>query len=238
MYWYDSLGRVQTLYKSCADENQCTEDICSESKCQNTLKCDGTTCATGSDDYNKYCAPSQPVTVNLTPTFFSKKDANAVAWDKATQITPNTSIYFLAVIKNNSNAPVSNVSVLANIPSEVNLIGNLKIDDVAISGDIVSGINISSIPANGAKTITFEGKTQAFTTSGEKQATINASANGASQSDALTISLNPNQLAAVSSATTSSGFIEFLKRWYLWILVAIVMIFLFIIIFRRLSSNV
>jgi len=238
LYWFDSLGKAQTLYKNCADENQCTEDTCSGSKCRNLLKCDGATCAIDSNDYNKYCAPIQPVATNFSITVFGKKDINAVSWDKMIQVGPNANIYFLAVIKNNSNAPADNVNVSANIPNEVSLIGNLRIDDIPTSGDIVSGINIGSISANGTKTITFEGKTRSFATAGDKQATINISAGGTTQLDALTISLNLSQLAAVSSASAESGFIEFIKRWYIWILVAIVLMFLFIVIFRRLSTNV
>ena len=230
VYWFNSCGNSQDLIQTCLGANQ----ICKYGECIFYY----VPAPAPIPKPAPSPAPSQPAAINLTAAFFSKKDANAVVWDKTTQITPNANIYFLAVIKNNSNAPADNVSVSANIPNEISLIGNFKIDDASANGDIVSGINISSIPANGTKTITFEGKTQGFTSSGDKQATINISAGGAIQSDTLTISLNPNQPAAVFSASAGSGFIEFLKRWYLWILVAIVMIFLFIVIFRRLSFNV
>ena len=236
VYWFNSCGNLQDLVQTCSGSNQ----ICKYGECIFYYIPAPTPKPTPKPTPPPTPTPvPQPAVVNLTVTFFSKKDANAVAWDKTTQIGPNANIYFLAVIQNNSNAPADNVIISANIPAEVNLFGNLKIDDIAVNGDIVSGINVSSIPANGSKAITFEGKTQAFTTTGDKQAAINISANGSNQTDKLTINFNPtNQLAAVSSPSAGSGFIEFLKRWYLWILVAVVMIFLFIVIFRRLSSNV
>ena len=259
LYWYDSAGSIQNLYKNCADANPCTNDICSSSKCQNPLRCDGATCTIGSQYYCNSCSSigdnscncgettatspndcKENITADLSVKFFSRKDINAISWDKVIQVGPNGNIYFLIIIKNNSTTtPVDNITVSVNIPSEISLLGNLKIDNVATAGDIVSGINISSLPANVSKTITFEGKTQTFTSSGDKQAIINISAGGITQSDSTTISLNPGQQAAsVSSAPGASGFMEFSKRWYLWILVAVVLILLFIIIFRRLSSNI
>lgn len=65
--------------------------------------------------------------------------------------------------------------------------------------------------------------------------------NNTTQSDSVTMNPNPAQVqsaAAVSSVEAVSGFWPFLKRWYLWILVLLVLIFLFIVVFRRLSSNV
>ena len=62
------------------------------------------------------------------------------------------------------------------------------------------------------------------------------------QSDSVSIILNTVQVGSgiapasvVSSA--ASGFWDFVKRWYLWVLVGLVLIFLFIIVFRRLSNN-
>ncbi|MEK7562702.1 MAG: hypothetical protein AAB509_03420, partial [Patescibacteria group bacterium] len=259
LYWFDSLGSINSLYRTCADTNQCTTDTCSGSKCQNSLKCDGATCTIGSQDYCNSCnhigdnlcncdetsvtAPNDcKVAVNannLSIATFSKKDPNVVSWDKAVQVNPNGNVYFLIIVKNNSTTPVDNIIVSANIPSEVSLLGNLKIDDVPVVGDIVSGVNISSLSAGGSKTITFEGKTQTFTATGDKQAIITVSAGGTTQTDSVTISLVAGQTAGVStSSVVSSGFMEFLKRWYLWILMAFVFIFLFVVIFRRLSTNV
>lgn len=140
LYWYDSLGNLQSLYKSCADVNQCTEDVCSGLKCQNPVKCDGVTCIIGSQDYCNNCSYTGDGACNCGETF-------------------------------------------ATAPND-------------------------------------------------------CKANASSLSDSVTISPNPNQAAAVSLTPTTSGFMEFLKRWYLWILVAIVLIFLFFVIFRRLSTNV
>jgi hypothetical protein len=119
-------------------------------------------------------------------------------------------------------------------------LGNLQIDGVLVSGDIVSGVDIGSLSPETSKSITFEGKTQSIAAAATKQAIASASVSGgASQSDSVSVILNPGQVlgAAVSASENTSGFWEFLKRWYLWILAALVLIFLFIIVFRRLSSN-
>jgi len=263
--WYDSLGADSGLYRNCNDGNSCTADSCLSSSCVNTLKCDGTTCATGSADFNTYCATNvkpacgnglcEPAlgetnttcladcklnnASNLVLSFFAKQDANATQWQKAIQIGPNSQVYFMATATNNTTSPVDNVIVSANIPGEIFSLGNLKVDGIQISGDIVSGINIGSLPAGTTKPITFEGKTQGSMASAAKQGTISTNASGVIQSDSVSINLNSNQaIASVAGASTDSGFWNFLKKWYMWIISGLVLILLFIVVFKRLSSEV
>ena len=252
LYWYDSLGVASGFYKNCADNNSCTLDGCSAGKCANILKCDGSSCANGSSDYNTYCAtqPSQPVpaqpsanpVVNgLSVSFFAKQDPNSSQWQKTTQVGSNGKIYFMISVANNSTAQIDNVSISTNIPTEISSLGNLQINGVVLSGDIVSGINIGSLSPTNTKSITFEGKTQNLSAVATKQAIVTSNVSAVTQSDSISITLDPTQAvvaAAVSSAPTTSGFWGFLKHWYLWIFAALVLISLFIIVFRRLSSNV
>jgi len=56
VYWYNSKGVIEDVYNNCSDSNSCTVDACTESKCQNELKCDGSTCGIDSEDYAKYCS--------------------------------------------------------------------------------------------------------------------------------------------------------------------------------------
>lgn len=150
LYWYDSMGVSTGLYKNCTDSNSCTVDACSNNKCVNTLKCDGSTCATNSADYNVYCMPAPSGQI-----------------DQAT---------------NQNNC--------GNGLCEPNL--------GETSGNCPNDCKINTNPA-------------------------------------------PNQTAApaaVSSTSALSGFTELLKRWYLWIIGGLVLVILFIVIFRRLSSDV
>ncbi|MCX6718355.1 MAG: hypothetical protein NTY81_01990 [Candidatus Staskawiczbacteria bacterium] len=253
IYWYDSLGVASGLYKKCADKNSCTLDSCSENKCANTLKCDGTTCAVGSADYNTYCQTTPaPAQQNTTPTpaaniipsglsiaFFAKQDSASTQWQKTAELGQNSQIYFMISATNASTAQIDNVNVSANIPTEISSLGNLQVNGVLVSGDIVSGINIGSVAPQSTKLITFEGKTQTISAVSTKQATATSNVSGKIQTDSVSINFSQVQaVAAVSKAPATSGFMGFLKRWYLWILVGLVLIFLFIIVFKRLSSNV
>lgn len=47
----------------------------------------------------------------------------------------------------------------------------------------------------------------------------------------------PAVAAAVSTTPATSGFWGFIKRWYLWILGALILILLFVVVFKRLSSE-
>lgn len=268
VYWYDSLGAISGLYQNCIDSNSCTQDSCQNAKCSNVQKCDGSTCKSDSEDYNKYCLAKNcpngvcdqslgenenncPVDCksnnntetkaeNLLVSFFVKKDLASLQWDKTVQLGQNGIIYFMIVVNNNSNFQADSLVVSANIPTEISYLGNLKIDDVLVSGDIISGINIGSVQAQNKKTITFEGKTQTFNTKEDKQAVAFLNSNQISQSDFISINLDANQsnLASVSSEVKSNVIWEFIKRWYMWIAAGLVLIFLFIVVFRRVSKNV
>lgn len=266
VYWYDSLGVISGLYKSCDDNNSCTIDSCSDKDCTNLLKCDGSSCASGSVDYNKYCSTSPAVdkcgdglceaTIGETNTtcakdcksennansllisFFIKQDPTSSQWQKAAQIGSNGQVYMMASITNNTNNQIDNVNISANIPSEISSLGNLQLNGVAISGDIISGINIGTITANSTKSITFEGRTQTIDSASTKSGTATINGNSA-QTDSISLNFSPTQLAAATiPISESSGFWIFLKRWYLWIIAALVLIFLFIIVFKRFSSDV
>jgi len=173
----------------------------------------------------------------LSVTFLAKKDVLENQWNKTIQVGSNGNAYFLITITNNSNSQVNGINVSANLPNEIGYLGNLKVNDVSVAGDIVSGVDAGSLAPGTTKVVTFEGKTQALNIEASKLGTASITSGGATQSDTVTINLNPGQAAAISSAPPVSGFWEFLKRWYLWILVILVLIFLFIVIFRRLSSN-
>jgi len=264
LYWYDSLGVMSGLYKSCSDGNACTIDSCFGGKCSNTLKCDGTTCATGSTEYTKYCsgepAPTDKCgdgtcettvgetiencpsdcktnTIELSVSFFNRESASG-QWQKTAQVSSNGQVYFMISVQNNSTTQVNDATVSVNIPTEVYSLGNVQIDGVTVLGDIVSGINVGQLLPSGSKSITFEGRTQALSTDEVKQATASVTASGTTKSDTVSIDFNPEQVtAAISGTSDTTGFLGFLKHWYLWILGAVVLIFLFAIVFKRLSSE-
>jgi hypothetical protein len=288
IHWFDSLGAESGLYKNCADSNSCTADACSGGKCSNTMKCDGSTCAPGSADYNTYCLSNTPVNTEqtgapannntntgITPpagtvvqcgngycesgetatncpndcetntasglsiSFFAKQDVSSPQWQKTAEAVSNSNVYFMISVANNSTAQIDNVNVSASIPAEISSLGNLKLDNVQISGDIVSGINIGSIAPSITKSITFEGRTQTISETAAKQAIAISNVSGVTQSDSVSINLVVGPpAAAVSNAPAASGFGGFLGRWYLWILGGLVLIFLFVVVFKRLSSEV
>jgi len=266
IYWYDSLGVVNSLYQNCEDSNNCTIDSCVNGKCSNVLKCDGSVCPIESEDYSKYCASincgngmcEQALgenenncqadckinldnqTTNLSISFFIKKDLASQQWDKSVQLGQNGTVYFMVILNNNSESQVDNIVVSANIPNEIYYLGNLKIDDVLISGDIVAGVDVGSIQAMGKKSITFEGKTQTFTIHEQKKSVASINSIEPHQSDSISINFDANQdvSASISSTPMSETIMVFLKRWYMWIIAGLVLVFLFFIVFKRISSNV
>ncbi len=204
---------------------------------------------------NGFCEPNSGETItncpndckiNTTPavstisvSFFAKQDASSTQWQKAAQVGSNGQVLFMISLLNNSTTQIDNVNVSANIPSEISSLGNLQINGVSVAGDIITGINVGSIAPSTTKLVNFEGKTQTISTASAKQAI--ASSNG--QTDNVSLDFSPSQpvaavVAAVVAAPATTGFLGFLKRWYIWILAGLVLVLLFVVVFRRLSSTV
>jgi len=252
--WYDSLGVVSGLFKNCNDNNACTTDTCLVDICVNSQipncptnvtpdqnRCGNSLCETTLGETEANCPADCKITpaVELAVSFFTKQDANSTQWQKATQDNSEAQIYFMISVSNTSATQADNVNVSANIPSEISSIGNVKINDVPVTGDIVAGFNIGSISPATTKAITFEGKTQIILNASTKQATATTNISGTSaKSDSVSINFVPAQAAAAASnAPATSGFWAFFKKWYLWAIGALVLVFLFIIVFKRLSSD-
>ncbi len=266
--WYDSNAQVQGIYQNCADNNSCTVNNCKDNACTSVLKCDGSTCAVNSADYIAYCSlvvqtNTQATTQNTTNTttttnatnntqitgssfqspsgsliisLFVKKDSETMQWSKYLNASNNEKLSFVITVKNISNSQVDNASISANFTNAISYTGNLKIDDVTSVGNITSGIEMGTLPPNTSKAISFSGTVQA-----ETAQAISVLARVSSGSMYDTDYLTVNVLAPGSSLTAAvsvNPFVDFVKKWYLWGIIILVLLILFIIIFRRLSASV
>ncbi len=226
LHWFDTLGTSTGIYKYC--QNGCQGGKCIQQQSSSSA----------SSVSSSSSSSSQNNSSGLSVSFFAKPDANSTQWQKASQINSNGQIYFLISVSNNSANQISNITVSTNIPAEISSLGNVQADKVAVSGDIVTGINIGSLAPNTTKLVTFEGRAGTISQNSTKQAIATTSVDGKTQTDSVSLTISTSQSQASVSGNTSSGFLAFLKRWYLWILAGVVLIILFIIIFRRLSTNV
>src|SRR3989338_2825016 len=249
IYWYDSAGARQGVYQNCQDANTCTIDSCQDNSCKSQLKCDGSTCAVNSADYITFCqnnvqgqsttttsgvgqADGTIQTKNLVISFVGKKQAEDTSWTKSIDVANNDTVEFLMVVKNISANPL-NAMVSADLTNNIAYTGNLTIDAAAAAGSVVSGIDLGSLAANTSKAIYFTGTIQSQN-SQAVQVIASTSSQNMSDSDFFTVNITGGTATA---AVSDSPFIEFIKAWYLWIIIIGVLIALFVIIFRRLSTN-
>lgn len=250
LYWVDSRGERQDKYQECSDNNECTLDECQNQKCVNELKCDGTTCKTGSEEYCKSCNHCGDGICNcgetvsscasdcksgiLTITILGKKEGDFLQWLKNLDLRSGENIDFLFVVKNNGENKIENVIVKAEMPEEIIYSGNLKIDGNSSAGDIKDGINLGSLDPNTVKTITFKGKIKPVNLEeGEKEIVGKVNAGEFSDSDSLKINIKTSR----GVAAVGLGAIKFfVQQWYFWLLVILVLAYLFYMIFRSLFS--
>ncbi len=255
LYWFNSQGMVNDLYKTCNDNNSCTQDNCGGNQCVNQLKCDGSTCATGSADYTKYCAtggqnnqnnqgnqnptPTTTASQGLVISAFVAKDSNNPQWTKTLTATSNDKLDFLFVIKNTSATPTDAVSVKADISNNINYTGSLKVNNLDAAGNLTTGVELGSIAAKTSMLMSFTGTMQPQANQSVVQATATVSANNAvADSDYVIVNTNATTQNIATTGATNSLWSNLQKNWYIWLIIIVVLIVVFIIIFRRLSTNV
>ena len=251
VYWYDSLGSQQNIYQNCSYTGQ----TCYNGKCIGQVYTQVKP-AQVKPAVKTTPQPSYKVGKDLTISIFGKKASDPLQWEKNVTAADNDKVEFLLTVKNISDSPIDDVSVKVNITKDVDYNNDLKIDDVSSEEDIELGVNLGSIPQKTSKALSFTGIVQSEDTQKEiKEVKIIGTINSGSLSDIdfFTIHTIPpspstpqNQQAPqvenkTNSTTASVGDSQatnLFKRWYVWLAIVIVLASLFVVIFKKLSSNV
>ncbi len=96
-----------------------------------------------------------------TPTNFSvsklvRNLSDGTSWQEVVAADPGELVSFSIQITAGSGGTAQNVVVKDTLPLKVTYQGNLKVDNVASSGDIINGLNIGTLSSGQIKTITFD----------------------------------------------------------------------------------
>lgn len=254
LYWFNSQGGAEDVSKICVDANSCTIDSCGDAACRNTLRCDGSTCAINSADYTTYCTNSanqsqtqgvpqiniqipQVQVQNMSIALTAKKESDS-KYTKEFSIANSDKINFVVVVKNISNSPIENVMVKVDGDTAIAYDQDIKIDNIPSTGNMVSGINLGTLPAGISKEVVFSGVIKPETLVGSVKVNSTVNYQNISNTDSVTVSLLGQVKNNFAASLGSSAFMTFIKKWWLWILAALVLIILFFVIYRRISSDV
>lgn len=243
LFWFDTNGVKQGVAQECSDNNECTQDSCQGTKCLNELKCDGSTCAVGSDNYCQKCNHCGDNVCNcgetlcscandckgdtLTVVFLGKNGGTPLQWVRNLRLESGEKIDFLMVIKNEGEK-LDNVMAQTTLPAEIIYKGDLKLNGESFSGDIKEGINIGSVDQKEVKVITFRGEVvgKGITQNKEIEITGTAKVANLSNSDSIKVALEGkgSGLAAIGSAFKS------LTKTGVWLPLLITIILLWFIV--------
>ncbi|MSU60639.1 MAG: hypothetical protein EXS52_01840 [Candidatus Staskawiczbacteria bacterium] len=254
VYWFNSQGGTEDPSKVCVDASSCTVDSCSSSACKNTLRCDGSTCATNSADYLKYCVGSTTQTTtavvpqvtiqipqaqvqNISIALTGKKESES-KYAKEFSITNSDVINLLVVVRNISNTAIENVVIKVDGDPAIAYDQNIKVDNVPSVGNMVTGINLGTLPAGISKEVLFSGAIKPETLVGSVKITSTVSYQNITNTDSVTVSLLGEVKNNFAASLGSSAFMSFFKKWWLWILATLILVVLLFVIYRRISSDV
>ncbi len=148
---------------------------------------------------------SNPTSFSITKLVRNLTDNTA--WLNEVSADPGEFLAYSIQITASSGSSMSNVILTDILPAKITYRGNLKIDGVSSSGDIVSGLNLGTLYSGQSKTVTFEAQAASVndfnfgTTTLTNTATI--SSGSITNSDTATVSVLKRGVAgAVTGIST------------------------------------
>jgi len=84
------------------------------------------------------------------------RDYDNVSWSDSVTISPGSKVSIRIEVRSIGSENLNNVIVRNILPDRIDYLGNLMVDGVTVSGDIVSGLNIGKISAGDMKVVTFD----------------------------------------------------------------------------------
>lgn len=165
--------------------------------------------------------------INKTVRNLSK----GTAFSELIYADPREVLIFGIVVKA-GNDPLYNVVVKDFLPSGITYIGDLKVDNILTSGDILTGLNVGNLSTSQEKTITFRADVagaESFTF-GQTQLTNTASVSSGSISYSDTAKVIVSRGAVAGAATdVSTGLTNniFLDSFFLPLMITLLIILLF-----------
>lgn len=157
--------------------------------------------------------------------------SDGTQWTDSVLADPKEILSFWIQVKNTGSSLIQNVIVRDTLPSKINFTGELKIDGIAVSGDIISGLNIGNLSPNQTKTITFNAEVagpEQFSF-GDTQLTNTAFASSlnVSASDTARVIVQKKPVSGVTTVPTGLTNNLFLDSFFLPLIISLIIIFLF-----------
>lgn len=158
---------------------------------------------------------------------FVRNLSDGTSWLDSVLAEPGEVLSFYIEIKNTGSSSLFNVIVRDALPNKMIFAGNLKIDNILTTGDIISGLNIGNLSANQTKIITFNvhlaGNDQFIF--GETKLINSASA--LDSSDIATVIVRKTGVLGATTVSTGLTNNLFLDSFLLPLIICLIIIFLF-----------
>jgi len=182
---------------------------------------------------------SDSVTVNVSTQTYAdfsvyetiRNLSDGTAFSDSIYADPNEVLNFRIVVKAGSDS-LYNLVVRDTLPSGLVYIGDLRVDNILTSGNILTGLNIGSLSAYQEKTITFRADvagSESFIF-GQTQLTntVSVTSGSISRSDIASISVTKTAVAGAATAV-STGLTNniFLDSFFLPLIISLLIIWFF-----------
>lgn len=152
--------------------------------------------------------------------------SDGTSWQDSVTADPGEILSFLIQVKNGSSL-IENVIVKDNLPSNIRFIGELKIDETPVSGDIISGLNIGNLSPNQTKNITFKAEVADSSQFAFGETNLVNSASVLDFSDTATVVVKKAKVLGATSISTGLTDNFLLDFFVLPLIVTFIVVYLF-----------
>ncbi len=253
-YWYNSCNVLEAVNKNCGAAGQ----VCQNGQCVTPTPAPTPTPTPNPTPTPSNQTPAQQGSGLSLTLFASPQSAMTSGWQKTLSVANNDKIDFFLIVKNISSTPVNNVMVKIDSIDSIVSIDNVKLNNAALNQSITTGVNLNTIDPKNSHIISFTATVLPSNTQNMLQVAAHVNSGETTyDSDYLTLNITPSAATPVPSngnsldqgsitptttvdqpTTAGAAFAKNLREnWYIWLAVVILLVAVFVIIFRKLSSD-
>jgi len=174
--------------------------------------------------------PSQPTGV-LTINKLVRNLSDGTSWLDSVQAEPDEVLSFQIQVKNNGSSLIKDIIIKDSLPSKINFSGELKIDDISVTGDLISGLKLGNLSPNQTRTISFKAEVVGSDkfSYGETQLINTATAffQNSSVSDSVKVMVQKKGVLGATSVNTGWTNNFFTDSFLLPLIISLLIVFIF-----------
>jgi len=165
-----------------------------------------------------------------------KKSGIDEGWKKTLSAEPGDKLSFLIIVASSGNETISDVKLENFLPTNLDYLGNLKVDDTPFVGNILAGFGLGTLAPKQSKYISFDAKVGdagEFTSGTTYLSNLSTVVYGEDKttSDSVSIEVLKGAGGAAAAGTIFSQIVKIIGSLAFWLVILFILILSGILVF-------